>query len=340
MSKEIKQKLALELLDNCPEAVVLFDLGGTILFANKTMENVSGRTAEELLKTSVWDLYPLEQAAHRKTIVNKAVNSGFPIRFTDRSGDIWLEVLICPIRGADDIIEGVITYTKNITKQINAEERLKLISLQLLTNQEDERRRIAQDLHDDIGQSMTALILTLKTIYDESSTGGKYVGDQIKDTIRIVEDMMRHIRQVLYELRPPSFDTVPLAKALEEFCSSLALSTELRVIFSNQDQLPPLSTAQSTVFYRLVQEGMNNAIKHAEASSVWINLEYVDGEVNISFEDDGQGFDPNQKSGYGIGLQGLRERFQMLGGSFEIESAPGKGTRLFGSLPVVNISEG
>ena len=229
----------------------------------------------------------------------------------------------------------MVTYTHNITRQIVAEEQLKLVSLQLLTNQEDERRRIAQDLHDDIGQSMTALLLKLKTISDDSVDCCSEIEVQIDETIRIVEEMMRHIRQVLYEIRPPSFEKMSLAKALEELCSSLALSTKLHVIFSSQEQLPSLSNTQATVFYRLVQEGMNNAVKHAQATSVWINLEHVDSEVNISFEDDGQGFDPRKRTGYGIGLQGLRERFQMLKGSFEIESAPGKGTRLFGSLPIV-----
>ena len=208
------------------------------------------------------------------------------------------------------------------------------MSLQLLTDQEDERRRIAQDLHDDIGQGMTALILNLKTIHSGVTTGRRELGDQIQETIRMVEDMMRRVRQVLYELRPPLFDTMPFVKVLEELCSSLSLSTGLRVVFSSQEQLPSLSNAQAIILYRLVQEGINNVVKHAKAESVWVNLEYLDGEVSISLEDDGQGFEIGQRSSYGIGLDGLRERFLGLGGNFDIESALGGGTRLYGSLPV------
>ena len=342
MTKVInKQKFAWELLDAFPNAVELFELDGAILFLNKAARCRYAKPTKELLGTNIWSLYPPGQATHRKTVVNKAVNSGTPIQFTDRHEEQWMDVLICPIRGANGKIESVATYTHDITRQIRAEERLKLVSLQLLTNQEDERRRIAQDLHDDIGQGMTALILALKAIHsDVIVSGHKTVGEQIKGTIRIVEEMMRHIRQVLYDLRPPSFETTLPAKVLEALCSSLALSTGLRAIFSSQEQLPPMSNAQATALYRLIQEGMNNAAKHAKATSVWINLEYADGEVNISFEDDGQGFDPRQRVEYGIGLNGLRERFLMLNGNFDVESSPGKGTRLYGSLPVANPNAG
>jgi len=338
MTKVInKQKFAWELLDAFPNAVELFDLDGTILYLNKAARCRYANPAKELLGDNIWNSYPPGQTAHRKTMVNKAVSSGAPIQFTDRYGEQWVDVLICPIHGANGKIESVATYTHDITRQIHAEERLKLVSLQLLTNQEEERRRIAQDLHDDIGQGMTALILTLKAIHsDVIVSGHKTVGEQIKGTIRIVEEMMRHIRQVLYDLRPPSFETTSPAKVLEALCSSLALSTGLRAIFSSQEQLPPMSNAQATALYRLIQEGMNNAAKHAKATSVWVNLEYADGEINISFEDDGQGFDPRQKVEYGLGLNSLRERFLMLNGKFDVESAPNKGTRLYGSLPVAN----
>jgi PAS domain S-box-containing protein len=335
MSKTSKEKFVWDILETLPNAVELFEPNGTILYLNKAASLRYDKPVNELLGANIWSLYPLGQAAHHKTVVNKALKSGQPIQFTDRAGGQWVNVLICPIYNSSGEIESIVMHTHNITGQIQAEERLKLVSLQLLTNQEAERRRIAQDLHDDIGQSMTALILDLKALQSDIIVAGhKTIAEQVKGTIRVVEEMMRHIRQVLYDLRPPSFDTSTPAKVLESLCSSLALSTGLRTVFSSQEQLPSMSNAQATALYRLIQEGMNNAAKHAKATSVWINLEYADGEINISFEDDGQGFDPNQRTGYGIGLEGLKERFQMLNGNFDIESAPGKGTRLYGSLPV------
>jgi PAS domain S-box-containing protein len=334
MTRAVEQDLLWELLEASPVAVELFELDGTIAYVNKAAALRHAKPADELVGVSLWSLYPASQSAHRKTIVNQATHTGLPVQFTDQWEKQWVNVSICPIAGSSGKIEKMAIYTQDITRQINAEERLKLVSLQLFTNQEDERRRIAQDLHDDVGQSMTALILHLKAIHSDILSGRREAGDQIPETIRIVEDMMRHIRQVLYELRPPSFGTTPFVKVLEGLCSSMSLYTGLRVIFSSQEQLPAMSNTQAITLYRLVQEGINNVLKHAKAESVWINLDYVDGEVSISLEDDGQGFEIGHRSNYGIGLEGLRERFLDLGGNFDIESAVGRGTRLYGSLPI------
>ncbi len=337
VTKGIEQELLRVLLEACPNIIELAASDGTLVYLNKAAAQRQSIPVADVLGTNIWSLYRQGQAAHRKTLANKAVTSGLTLKFTDQHGEQWDEVLIFPIHGETGEIEHFASYTRDITRQIRAEERLKLATLQLLTDQEDERRRVAQDLHDDLGQRLTAHILNLKAIDGEIEAGrNDEAGNQVKQAIRAVEDMVRHIRQVCYELRPPSFATLPLDEVLKTLCSSLALPADLHVIFSSQEQLLPVPDVHATALYRLVQEGLNNVAKHAQATSVWINLEYADGEVNISVEDDGQGFDPHRRSSHGIGLQGLRERFSMLNGHFDVESAPGRGTRLYGSLPLAD----
>jgi two-component system sensor histidine kinase UhpB len=331
-----KEKLAWTLLDAPADEMGLIDLDGAIVYINGAWCRRLGKAAEELIGTSIWGLIPPGKVDHRKIILNRVMGMGLPLRFVDKQGEQWNEVLVSPIRGREGKVKEILICTRDITSQIRTEERLKLMTLQLLTIQEDERRRIAQDLHDDIGQSMTALILSLKAIDSGIAVGRKNVGEQVREAIQTVETMMKHVRQIFYQLRPPSLATVPLSKVLESLCSSFALSTGLRVDFSSQDSLPPIPDVQATALYRLVQEGLNNAVKHARAASVWVSLDYADGEISLSMEDDGQGFSPGQDAGQGMGLQGIRERFLMLNGSFDIESAPGKGTRLYGSLPLTN----
>ena len=262
----------------CPTSIALYDRDGAQLYANPAAQSAEPSGSE---------------ATHRRTLIRRVAATGEPIRFTERRGDRgdrgdrWEEVWIGPLRDGDNDRFVIAVYTRDITPQILAEEKLKLVSLQLPTLQEDERRRIAQDLHDDIGQGMTALILNLKAVHGALTSGRRNVEDQVMDTITAVEELMRHTRRIFYDLRPPNLTDVPLAKVLEGLCASFALSSGLRVVFSSHDPLPQLPDVQATAFYRFVQEGLNNVIKHSRATSAWINLEYVDGEVNISLEDDG-----------------------------------------------------
>ncbi len=216
-----------------------------------------------------------------------------------------------------------------------AEQRLKHLTYQLITVQEDERRRISQDLHDDTGQGMTALLLRLNAIQTSLEPDQQEIRQQLQEAIEIVKTLMNQVRQLAYQLRPPSLDSMPLTKALEALCSSFGQYAGLRIDYSSDHDLPPIPNLQATALYRLAQEGLNNAIKYARATSIWVNLDYLDGEVGLSIEDDGRGFD-SRKVGGGHGLLGLRERFRWLNGNLEVESAPGGGTRLYGYLPLAN----
>jgi signal transduction histidine kinase len=157
------------------------------------------------------------------------------------------------------------------------------------------------------------------------------IADQIGGAIRNLESIMKGLRQIFYQLYPPSLHHTTLTKVLSAHCSSFTRSTGIRVDFSCPDGFPVLSDVYEVTLYRFVQEGLANAVKHGRARKVWINLDVSDEEINISLEDDGLGFDPG-KSLPGLGLRGIQKRFLMLKGSFDIESAPDKGTKLFGSL--------
>lgn len=333
----LDNQIAWTLLNTLVGALGLVRPDGTLVFANETVTRWYGQPLAALQGTSVWEIFPPEKRIHRKIILHRVIETGTPIRFIDRFEDRWIELLFHPL-GAREQIEYVAIYARDITRQIEAEENLKRLALQIITIQEDERRRISQDLHDDIGQSMTALILSLKAIEGKLASGDEDIGDQIKGALRNVETLVRQTRLVFYQLRPPALEALPLPKAVETFCASFAQFTGLTIDFSSLADLPFIPPLQATALYRLAQEGLNNVAKHAQASAVWVNLDYADGEVSVSIEDNGQGFD-SEKLGAGMGLQGIRDRFVMLGGSLEVESVPGKGTRVYGALPLAITGE-
>jgi PAS domain S-box-containing protein len=218
------------------------------------------------------------------------------------------------------------------SERMEAEKQLKALTQQLLTIQEAERKRIAQDLHDDIGQGMTALLLRLNAILNNASPE---MGGNLLDAIRSAELLMGQVRQLARRLYPPPLETLSLPKALESLCSSFSQHAKLYVDLSSDENLPPIPNLQGTILFRLAQEGLNNIVKYSKATSVWINLDYMEGEVGLSLEDNGQGFDLNGVE-KGLGLRSLEERFRLLNGRFEVESTPGEGTRICGFLPLAD----
>jgi signal transduction histidine kinase len=239
-----------------------------------------------------------------------------------------------------------------------AEARIAQLKQQVISIQEAERKRISQDLHDDIGQRMTAIILALNNLrsgipqYEPQLRGG------ILQAIWQLEDVMQQVRQLAYQLRPPNLESTTLDRALQALCMVFALQDQGRdLYFSDQERpgsrlyqptdkgrldidfscvgsLPDIPDNQALAIYRFVQEALTNVARHASATAVWVNLDLEEGDLTISVEDDGAGFDPKSRPS-GMGLQGICERFEMLNGSIEIDSFPGKGTRISGNLPLM-----
>ena len=331
----IREDVAWYLLDAMAEMVVLVDQQGNILWANHTASKRLDKSREALIGVSIWDVYPPQKTNHYKILFNQVVKTSHSVSFIDKDGVQWVELFIYPINNSIGNVEEVAFRARDITAQIEAEEALKRVSLQLISAQEDERHRISQELHDEIGQQMTALLLELHSVQTTLGKNHALFSNNIEEAIRDLEAIMKSLRQVFYQLYPPSLHNTALIKVVSAHCSSFTKSTGIYIDTSWPDDFPALSNIYEVTLYRFVQEGLTNVAKHGKASSVWINLDASGDEINISLEDDGLGFDPISVLP-GLGIKGLQERFMMLKGSFEIESTPGKGTKLFGSLPIIN----
>jgi PAS domain S-box-containing protein len=324
--------IAWALLNAQEEAVTLVDLNGIILFVNPPACQQFDKSTDEIFGKCIWDFYPNASVNHHKLLFNQVVTTGQPITTRYRDKDRWNQILIFPVFGKEKQAESTAIYTRDITPQVAAEERMKLVLMELITAQEDERHRISQDLHDDVGQKMTALVFELRAIKDAVEKEQKVSTKEINSVIRNMELIIKHVRQMFYQLYPPSLNRMALPKVLAAFCSTFEESNNIHIDFSFEEDIPELPDNYVTAIYRFVLEGLTNVAKHARASSVWINLDYINDDINISLEDNGQGV-VLERMTEGIGLHGIRERFLMLGGGIEIDSAPGKGTRLSGMIP-------
>lgn len=215
--------------------------------------------------------------------------------------------------------------------------RLRRLADQLITLQEAERQRVSRELHDEAGQALNALKVSLGLIHDELPAEFAAVQQRLKDAADLTDQTLNRIRTISYDLRPPELDTLGLDAALEEFCEDFAQRTRLKIRYSGQE-LPELADAIRISFYRFLQEALTNVVKHAQASEVNVKLTHSDHQVCLSIADNGRGFlvilPAQAHSGpQGLGLLGMKERFEQLGGSITIASRLGEGTTITAGVP-------
>ncbi len=205
----------------------------------------------------------------------------------------------------------------------------------LITAHEDERRRIARELHDEAGQALTALILNLEL----AEQAHKQVDPQNLGRLRgIAEHTLAEVRRIIAALRPTILDDLGLAAAIRWYAKELVEPQGLQVsmqLSGLEDRLPP---HVETAVFRIVQEAITNVLKHAEARQAMVETTVADGRVRVTVTDDGRGFEvtsvPRSREGRGLGLLGMRERAEALGGTLRISSRPGHGTRIEIVIPV------
>ncbi|HET7234313.1 MAG TPA: PAS domain S-box protein [Longimicrobium sp.] len=223
--------------------------------------------------------------------------------------------------------------TVEVRQRAQAEAARRELLRQLVTAEEDERRRISRELHDQMGQQVTGLLLGLKAL----ERGGAPPG-QIEALQRLADAIARDLQHLALELRPPALDSLGLAPALHDHLAEWSRRHGIACDFHAPEvmgeRLPP--EIEATV-YRVVQEGLTNVLKHAGATRVGLVLERRRGVLSAILEDDGGGFDPgllaHPHKARRLGIRGMRERVALLGGTLQIESAPGNGTTLFVRIP-------
>jgi signal transduction histidine kinase len=218
-----------------------------------------------------------------------------------------------------------------------AEEHARRLVGQLVTAQEDERRRISRDLHDQLGQQLTALRLKLAAL--KEACGDEELCAQVEAVQKLAERVDSEVDFLAWELRPTALDdlglTAALANFVQEWSKHYQIPAEVHVegFGSGALRLPPQA---ETCLYRITQEALNNIAKYAQAARVAVLLERRDSQAVLVVEDDGVGFDPEESmaGARGLGLVGMRERAALIGGSLEIESASGQGTTIYARVPV------
>jgi signal transduction histidine kinase len=221
----------------------------------------------------------------------------------------------------------------------SSSERLQSLARKLVEVQENERTHIARELHDEAGQALSSLKMSLGRLEQDPSCPASFQ-PRLEELKSMADGVLENLRRLAMDLRPVALDHLGLVAALQQFANYLnaeCLPVQFKAVGFGADRLPEaerLPKDMETALYRIVQEASTNIIRHAKASNVGILLERVEGRVMVFIEDDGIGFAPDLvKERDRLGLVGMRERAEMLGGSLTIESTPGKGTSIVVEVP-------
>ena len=217
------------------------------------------------------------------------------------------------------------------------QEQLRHMSRQILSAQEDERRRISRELHDVVAQVLTSINVRLATLKKEAASNTQGLTRNIARTQRLVEKSVNIVHRFAYDLRPAALDYLGLIPALHSFLKNFMVETGIRARLTAFAKVEELNNNTRTVLFRVVQEALTNVARHANASRVDVSIQKLFGVACMNISDDGKAFDAERVLNAGktrrMGLLGMRERVEMVGGQLRVESAPGKGTTILVQVP-------
>jgi signal transduction histidine kinase len=228
-------------------------------------------------------------------------------------------------------------YSQLLEQSDRLQEHLRQLSRQILSAQEDERKNISRELHDVIAQTLTGINIRLAALAKEAATNTKGLDRNIARTQRLVEKSVDIIHRFARELRPAVLDDLGLIPALHSFLKFFSKRTRIRVQFKAFAAIEQLDTARRTVLFRVAQEAITNVARHAHASRVEVSIQKLPEGICMKIKDDGKSFQADRvlhgKGNKRLGLLGMRERLEMVGGHFDVESAPGIGTTIIARIP-------
>jgi signal transduction histidine kinase len=212
----------------------------------------------------------------------------------------------------------------------------------VITAQEEERKRISRELHDEYGQTLTGVIMSMESLEDVISPGESRLKEKLGNAKSLVIRALEDIRRLTLDLRPSALDDLGLITAIRAYAQRHLESAGIEAKFESKGLSQRLAPAVETALFRIIQEAINNIVKHAEARNVRIQLSANGGKITVIVEDDGRGFDVDAvlKSRVGtqsLGLLGIQERTVLLGGTFTIKSEVGQGTQLKVEVPVTSL---
>jgi PAS domain S-box-containing protein len=336
------------LIDHALYGMAILQMG-RVVFANQALADISGYSVAELLRLTPEQISEAVYEEDRKSVLahmserlaGREAPSTHLFRFIRKDGSVrWVETQ--STRVDYEKVPAVQVSYKDVTASRAAEEQLRQahttlrnLAAHLLHAREEERRKVAQDIHDDLGQTLAALKMDLHWIAKRLGGDVASLRDKVKGTIQLGEQAINTVQRIASDLRPRMLDDLGLEPALQWLVADFTRQT--KIACKAIVDVPPwvIGRNAATALYRVVQEALTNIRRHSNADHAVVRLIFSDGVVILQIEDDGIGITEKQTTAPGsYGLIGLRERVEGLGGSLSISGEPGFGTILLARIPL------
>jgi len=320
-----------------PSVVYIKDRQGRYTLVNSRFEELVGIRREHIWGKSDHDIFPPEvadqiRASDLHVLADRQphqVEEAMPPPDGRRT---YLSVKF-PLYDQQGIPTGLCGIATDITELKQARDQLRRLSGSIMANQEKERKAIARELHDELGQVLTALRMDAVWLSDRLQPSDPKAGERALAMCRLIDATIDAVRGLATRLRPGVLDDLGLIDALEWYIADFEKRTGIVCIFRHR-QVANVDAIAATAAYRIVQEALTNVTRHAAATQVKVNLQPEKGALTLAVADNGQGFDLKEiAASECLGLAGMRERAGLLGGSLEIRSRPGQGTKVCFRLP-------
>ncbi|MBF0408081.1 MAG: PAS domain S-box protein [Candidatus Riflebacteria bacterium] len=336
---ERDQQQLVTIVEDSSDAVTVFDLKGNIIAWNRTSEEIYGYSASEALKMTIFDLTPSGLENETMNLLND-INSGLPVKpFETRrlakngnTVDVRLNVarLIHNKKAAAFVVteRDVSEYNRWLTS-------VKELPQRIILAQEEERRRISQEIHSDLGQSLLSLKMLISLSASELAEDDSHLNNLFELFKIHLSSIINKARNLSHELAPPSLKYIGLVEAIKKLIGCAKYDKNLKIQFFHRNIGVLNSESRDIIVYRIIQESLNNIFKHAQATKVRIKAIYHNSVFSLEICDNGKGFDYScKKRSGGLGLDLMKEQVMLICGNLNIESKPGKGTRIRITIPI------
>jgi PAS domain S-box-containing protein len=334
------------MLDNVELVALMLDRDARITYCNDFLLRLTGWRREDVLgQDAIELLVPADAGDIRglfSALLDNEPSAWHPVtpiltRLGERRVIQWNNGVL---RSADGQVTGTASIGADITGRLESEaragaaaQRLQDLAHRLVEAQESEQRRLSAELHDRIGQNLTALGLNLNVVANALGAAvPRETAARLRDSLKLLEGTTAAVRHLVGELRPPELKDYGLLAALRSFAATVAQRAGLAVDVSGEEPSPRLSLAADTSLYRIAQEALNNVVRHAGARRASVRLESGGQRVSMVIEDDGAGFEPDAVGPEHWGLDIMRERAEAAGAALHVDSARGAGTRVIVTL--------